>query len=83
MRIETFQRTRVSASTCWKVWLFLSLIASLRSPTVSLFAILIGNVRLASSPSTKQLRLSVLDMGIVGRPRENSSKSSGEESRNR
>ena len=81
-RIETFQRTRVCVLMCWKVWLFFSLMTSLRLPTVLLFAILTGNMQLVSSPSTKQLRLSVLDMGIVGQPRENSSKSSGEKSWN-
>jgi hypothetical protein len=56
--METFQRTRVLASTCWNAWSFSSLMAFLRASTVLLFAISMGKMLLVSSSSTKQLRLS-------------------------
>jgi len=66
--IETFQRRSASASTCRNACSFLSLMTSLRAPTVFLSAISIGKMRLVSWPSTKQLRSSVPDMVIVVEP---------------
>jgi hypothetical protein len=54
-RMETFQRTRVSASTCSNACFFSSLMSFLRVMTESVAAILIEKTRPGSSPSTKQL----------------------------